>query len=145
VFLAAFLHLSAMSELADYVRRGAGKISPVILKRVYKALPMLKIEFAQIDAPSFPHLEQQLQFLSNLVEDFADGKADEVPYCTVAAACYAVIYARKQWDLIPDFVPDVGRADDSAVVRVVLIENETILSEYATKVNLNWRAISVKP
>ena len=134
-----------MSELADYVRRGTGKISPLILKRVYKALPMLKIEFAQIDAPSFPHLEQQLQFLANLVEDFADGKADEIPYCTVAAACYALIYARKKWDLIPDFVPDVGRADDSAVVRLVLIENELMLSEYAAKVNVNWRTISVKP
>jgi uncharacterized membrane protein YkvA (DUF1232 family) len=86
-----------------------------------------------------------LQFLSNLVEDFADGKADEVPYCTIAAACYAIIYARKKWDLIPDFVPDIGRADDSAVVRVVLIENERILANYATKVNVHWRSISVNP
>jgi uncharacterized membrane protein YkvA (DUF1232 family) len=141
----AFLHLSGMSELAEFVRRGAAKVSPLILKRVYKALPMLKIEFAQIDAPSFPHLEQQLQFLANVVEDFADGKADEIPYCTVAAACYAIVYARKKWDLIPDFVPDVGRADDSAVVRTVLIENEAIFELYAAQVNVNWRAISVKP
>jgi uncharacterized membrane protein YkvA (DUF1232 family) len=134
-----------MAELAEFVRRGAGKVSPLILQRVYKYLPMLKIEFAQIDAPKFPHLEQQLQFLANLVEDFADGKANEIPYCTVAAACYAIIYARRQWDLIPDFVPEVGRADDSGVVRVVLIENERILAEYAAKVNVNWRAISVSP
>lgn len=134
-----------MAEVAEFVRRGASRVSPLILKRVYKELPILKIEFAQIEAPSFPHLEQQLQFLANLVEDFADGKADEVPYFTVAAACYAIVYARKKWDLIPDFVPDVGRADDSAVVRTVLIENEAILSEYAAKVNQNWRAISVKP
>ena len=117
----------------------------MILRRVYKALPMLKIEFAQIQAPGFPHLEQQLQFLANLVEDFADGKADEIPYCTVAAACYAMIYARRKWDLIPDFVPDLGRSDDSGVVRVVLIENERILSEYAAKVKADWKLISVSP
>ncbi len=134
-----------MAELAEFVRRGASRISPLILRGVYTALPMLKIEFAQIDAPSFPHLEQQLQFLANLVEDFADGKANEVPYFTIAAACYALVYARQKWDLIPDFVPDVGRADDSGVVRVVLIENEAILANYALKVNVNWRAISVKP
>jgi uncharacterized membrane protein YkvA (DUF1232 family) len=134
-----------MAEVAEFVRRGAARISPLILKRVYKALPMLKIEFAQIDAPSFPHLEQQLQFLANVVEDFADGKADDVPYGAVAAACYAIIYARKKWDLIPDFVPDLGRADDSAVVRAVLIENEATFEEYAKKVNVNWRGISVKP
>jgi len=134
-----------MAEVAEFVRRGASRISPAILKRVYKALPMLKIEFAQIDAPSFPHLEQQLQFLANVVEDFADGKADEIPYCTVASACYAIIYARKKWDLIPDFVPDLGRADDSAVVRTVLIENESILSIYASDVNVNWRTIGINP
>jgi uncharacterized membrane protein YkvA (DUF1232 family) len=134
-----------MPELAEFVRRGAARISPLILHRVYKELPMLKIEFAQIEAPHYPHLEQQLQFLANLVEDFADGKADEIPYCAVAAACYAVIYARRKWVLIPDFVPDVGRADDSAVVRVILIENEQTLSAYAAKVNMNWRDISVAP
>jgi uncharacterized membrane protein YkvA (DUF1232 family) len=134
-----------MAEVAEFVRRGAARISPLILKRVYKALPMLKIEFAQIDAPSFPHLEQQLQFLANVVEDFADGKADEIPYTAIAGACYAIIYARKKWDLIPDFVPDLGRADDSAVVRAVLIENEAIFSEYSLKVNVNWREIGVKP
>lgn len=106
---------------------------------------MLKIEFAQIEAPRFPHLEQQLQFLANVVEDFADGKADELPYCAVAAACYALVYARRKWDLIPDFVPEFGRADDSSVVRVVLIENERIFEEYANRVNVNWRTISVSP
>jgi uncharacterized membrane protein YkvA (DUF1232 family) len=134
-----------MAEVAEFVRRGASKVSPSILKRVYKALPMLKIEFAQIDAPSFPHLEQQLQFLANVVEDFADGKADEIPYCAISAACYAIVYARKKWDLIPDFVPDMGRADDSAVVRTVLIENEAIFAEYAAKVKVDWQTIGVKP
>jgi uncharacterized membrane protein YkvA (DUF1232 family) len=134
-----------MSEVAEFARNGASKVSPLTLKRVYKALPLLKVEFAQIEAPNFPHLEQQLQFLANLVEDFADGKADEVPYCTVAAACYAIVYARKKWDLIPDFLPEMGRSDDSAVVRAVLIENEPVFKEYATKVNVNWNEVGVSP
>jgi uncharacterized membrane protein YkvA (DUF1232 family) len=141
----AFATFALMAELAEFVRNGASTISPLILKRVNKELPMLKIEFAQIEAPRFPHLEQQLQFLANVVEDFADGKADEIPYCAVAAACYAIIYARKKWDLIPDFVPDVGRSDDSAVVRSVLIDNETTFKGYAARTNVNWREISVEP
>src|SRR3954468_15585771 len=112
-----------MSELAEFVRRGAAKITPQIARGVYKKLPMLKVEFTQIHAPKFPHLVTQLQFLANLIEDFLDDKAGEVPYTTFASACYAVIYAERQWDLIPDSVPEVGMADDSAVVRVVLIEN----------------------
>ena len=132
-----------MAEFAEFVRRGAAKVTPQLVERVHKKLPMLKLQFAQIEAPSYPHLVPQLQFLTNLVEDFVDGKADEVPLVTVAAACFAIVYAQRQWDLIPDPITDIGRMDDSGVVRVVLIENERVLSEYAAKQGLNWRTIGV--
>src|SRR5688572_10981621 len=108
-----------MAELAEFVQGGTAKITPQILRGVYKKLPMMKVEFAQIHAPKFPHLVTQLQFLANVVEDFVDGKADEVPYVTVAAACYALIYVQRETDLIPDSIPDFGMSDDSGVVRVV--------------------------
>lgn len=133
-----------MAELADFVRTNAAKINAQILKRVHKKLPMLKLEFAQMHAPSFPHLIPQLQFLANAVEDFVDGKADELPLVTIASACFAIIYAQRQWDLIPDPIHDLGRTDDSGVVRVVLIENERVLAEYAEKVGVNWHTITVK-
>jgi uncharacterized membrane protein YkvA (DUF1232 family) len=132
-----------MAELAEFVHRGAAKITPQILRGVYKKLPMLKVEFAQIHAPKFPHLVSQLQFLANVVEDFAEDKAEDLSYFAAASACYAIIYAQRQWDLIPDSVPDVGLADDSGVVRVVLIEHERALSKYAQKIGMTWRAISV--
>ena len=134
-----------MAEIAEFVRNGAAKITPSILKGVCKKMPMLKLQFAQLHAPKFPHLIPQLQMLSNLVEDFADGKAEDIPLTTVASACFAIIYAQRQWDLIPDPIHDVGRSDDSSVVRAVLIENEKVLSEYAAKQGLNWRTISVNP
>lgn len=133
-----------MAELAEFVHGGAAKITPRVLRGIYKKLPMLKVEFAQLDAPQFPHLVPQLQFLADVVEDFADGKADELPYVTAASACFALIYARRQFDLIPDSIPDLGLADDSGVVRVVLIENEKVLAQYAEKLGVNWRAIGVK-
>lgn len=133
-----------MAELADFVRSNAAKINPLIVNRVYKKLPMLKLEFAQLHAPSFPHLIPQLQFLANVVEDFVDGKADEVPLVTIAGAVFAIIYAQRQWDLIPDPIKDLGRTDDSGVVRVVLIENERVLADYAQKLGMNWNTITVK-
>jgi uncharacterized membrane protein YkvA (DUF1232 family) len=116
-----------------------------ILRGIYKQLPMLKIEFAQINAPNYPHLNEQLDFLANVVEDFIDGKAEELPLVTVAGAAFALIYAHRKMDLIPDFIPDIGRADDSGIVRVVLIENERALSAFAEKIGGNWKKLSTAP
>src|SRR4051812_30341541 len=134
-----------MSEIAKFVSHGASKITPAILRGVHKKLPLLKVEFAQINAPRFPHLVDQLEFLANVVEDFIEGTADEIPFCVLAASTFALIYAHRQTDLIPDSIPEWGHADDSSVVRAVLIEHERVLSDYAQKVGSSWSKITVNP
>jgi len=134
-----------MSEIAQFARHGAAQVTTKVLRGVHKKLPFLKVEFAQINAPKYPHLVDQLEFLAVVVEDFADGEADEVPYVAVASATFALIYAHRQFDLIPDSDPKYGRADDSSVVRAVLIEHERVFAEFAKKRHLNWSKITVKP
>jgi uncharacterized membrane protein YkvA (DUF1232 family) len=134
-----------MAEIAKYVRHGAAQVTPKILMGVHKKLPMLKMEFTQIQAPKYPHLVEQLEFLANVVEDFADNADPEVPYWTAAAATFALIYVHRQTDLIPDHDPEFGWSDDSSVVRAVLIEHEKALSGYASRHDLNWSRITVKP
>ncbi|HKS38149.1 MAG TPA: hypothetical protein VJW76_13210 [Verrucomicrobiae bacterium] len=134
-----------MSEIAQFVRHGTAQITPKVLQGVHKKLPFLKVEFAQINAPKYPHLVDQLEFLAVVVEDFADGEADELPYLAVAGATFALIYAHRQFDLIPDSDPKYGRADDSSVVRAVLMEHERVFDEFAKKRRLNWSKITVKP
>lgn len=134
-----------MSEIAQFVRHGSSRITPRILKAIHAKLPMLKMEFATINAPRYPHLVNQLEFLADVVEDFAEGVTEEVPYVAVAGAVFALIYAHRQFDLIPDSIPEFGHADDSGVVRAVLIEHERVLSAYAAKQQWSWAAITVKP
>ena len=133
-----------MAEIVKFVHHGAAQITPQILKGVHKKLPFLKMEFAQINAPKYPHLVEQLEFLADVVEDFAEGEADELPYVAVAAAAFALVYAHRQVDLIPDTIPGFGHADESSVVRAVLMENEKALAAFATKHRLNWSRITVK-
>jgi uncharacterized membrane protein YkvA (DUF1232 family) len=128
-----------------FVHRGAAQITPKILKGVHKKLPMLKMEFAQINAPKYPHLVEQLEFLANVVEDFVDGEDPDLPLVTVASSAFALVYAHRQLDLIPDQNAEYGFADDSAVVRTVLIEHEKVLADYGTRHRLNWAKITVKP
>ncbi len=145
VFFPAFGQTRPMSEIAKFVRRGAARITPQILKGVHKKLPMLKVEFAQINSPQYPHLVDQLEFLAEVVEDFAEGVSDDLPYFTLASAVFALVYAHRQFDLIPDTVPEFGHADDSGVVRAVLIEHEKVLANYAARRGLNWSKFSLNP
>jgi len=134
-----------MSEIVQFVHRGASQITPKVLRGVHKKLPFLKVEFAQINAPKFPHLVDQLEFLADVVEDFAEGADEDLPYVAVAGAAFALIYAHRQFDLIPDRDPEYGRADDSAVVRAVLMEHEKVLADFANRHRLNWSKITVRP
>ena len=134
-----------MSEIAQFVHHGAAQITPKILRGVHKKLPFLKMAFTQINAPKYPHLVEQLEFLADVVEDFAEGAEDGLPFVTVASGVFALIYAHREKDLIPDFVPEFGHADESSVVRAVLIEHEKVLADYAIRHHVNWANITVNP
>lgn len=134
-----------MSEFVNYVNHGASRVTPRVVELVLRQLPMWKVEFTQIHAPKFPHLVDQLEFLADAVEDFAEGVYKDLPYFAFAEAVFALTYAHKKIDVIPDLLPDIGRADDSSVVRAVLIQNEKAFEKYADTQGFNWKKITSKP
>jgi len=137
--------LDGMQEIAHLVQRGTAAIAPNILKGVHKKLPFLKLKFTELDDPAYPHLTDQLEFLADVVEDVAEGVEEDLPYVTVAAAVFALLYAHRHLDLIPNALPEIGLADDSAIVRAVLIEHEKVLAAYAERHKMRWDAITVEP
>jgi uncharacterized membrane protein YkvA (DUF1232 family) len=134
-----------MAEIVEFVNRGAMSISPAIVEKVLRALPQWKLEFTQIYEPLFPHLGHQLDFLANAVEDFAEGAYKELPFYAIAQATFALIYSHKKMGIIPDAVLNLGRADDSSVVRAVLIQNEKSFAIYAASQDQDWAVITSQP
>jgi len=134
-----------MAEIADFVNRGAVTITPSIVDRLVRSLPQWKLEFTQIYEPLFPHLGTQLDFLANAIEDTAEGAYKDLPYAAVAQAAFALIYAHKKVGIIPDAVLSLGRADDSSVVRAVLIQNEKAFAIYAADQDIDWSRITSQP
>jgi uncharacterized membrane protein YkvA (DUF1232 family) len=134
-----------MSEIATYVIHGSSQVSPATLEKTLRNLPMWKVEFAAINAPLFPHLVDQLEFLADLVEDVAEGVYKELPYTALAAAVFALIYAHRKADLIPDSVAHLGHADDSSVARAVLILHERAFAKYAEANDVDFDRISSRP
>ena len=134
-----------MSEFAEYVNHGASLVTPRVVDNVLRQLPIWKIEFTQINDPKFPHHEDQLEFLADAVEDFAEGAYKDLPFYAISQAVFALTYAHKKVDVIPDLIPNLGRADDSSVVRTVLIQNEKTFAKYAAAMGFNWAKITSEP
>jgi uncharacterized membrane protein YkvA (DUF1232 family) len=108
-------------------------------------LPQWKLEFTQINAPKFPHLVDQLEFLADAVEDATEGAYNELPFVAVAQAVFALLYAHKKMGIIPEGVLELGGADNSSVVRAVLIQNEKAFAIYAGTQSINWQKITSLP
>jgi hypothetical protein len=134
-----------MSEIVKFVNRGAATITPAIAEKVLRHLPQWKLEFTQIAAPKFPHLVDQLEFLADAVEDAVEGAYKELPYAGLAQAVFALIYTHKKGGVLPETIMELGRADDSSVVRAVLIQNEKDFAIYAGKQGVDWRKITSQP
>jgi uncharacterized membrane protein YkvA (DUF1232 family) len=134
-----------MPEIAKFVNNGAASITPAIAEKVLRQLPQWKLEFTQITAPKFPHLVDQLEFLADAVEDTVEGAYKELPYAAFAQAMFALVYAHKKNGIIPESVLELGRADDSSVVRAVLIQNEKAFAIYAGKQGVDWQKITSQP
>jgi uncharacterized membrane protein YkvA (DUF1232 family) len=134
-----------MPEIVKFVNNGAAAITPAVAEKVLRMVPQWKLEFTQITAPRFPHLVDQLEFLADTVEDVMEGAYKDLPYVAVAQAVFALIYAHKKIGIIPDYVLELGRADDSSVVRAVLLQNEKAFAIYAGSRSLDWAHITNRP
>jgi uncharacterized membrane protein YkvA (DUF1232 family) len=87
----------------------------------------------------------QLEFLADAVEDAVEGTYKDLPYVAIAQAVFALLYAHKKMGIIPDSILELGRADDSSVVRAVLIQNEKAFAIYAGAQGVNWQKITSQP
>ncbi len=134
-----------MSEIVKFVNNGAAAITPAVAEKVLRQLPQWKLEFTQIQAPLFPHLVDQLEFLADAAEDVLEGAYKDLPYSAFSQAIFALVYAHKKGGIIPDTVLSLGYADNSSVVRAVLIQNEKAFAVYANTQGGDWQKITSQP
>jgi len=68
-----------------------------------------------------PHLESlriQVDFTLDFLRDHIEGECQQVPYSTVSLLTAGICYFADEMDVIPDFLPGVGRLDDAAVMQM---------------------------
>ena len=58
--------------------------------------------------------------LVELLGDYFRRRYREIPYSTIAASAFAILYVINPIDLVPDFLPVVGWSDDITIVGLIL-------------------------
>ena len=104
-------------DLQQFILDGARRITPARLAKLVRKLPEVRLVATQVT--EFPQLPDQVEFLSQLIEDFYSGLSPDIPYVAIAEGAFALSYLRKGIDIIPDSISGVGYADDAAIINTV--------------------------
>ena len=128
----------SVASVSEYIEEGAALLTAEYHGELRAELPLLNIKFAAIEAPQFPHLQQQLKLLADFFEDTADSVFLAGSDASRKETAFALGYAAKEIDIIPDFVPEIGYADDSLIVRTVLSRHQDVFRDYYRFRKMRW-------
>ena len=110
-------------------------------RQLRSALTDLHLQIASMAAPQFPHLRQQVKLLVDFFADTTDGIFLNGSEASRKETAFALRYTAKQKDIIPDFVPEIGYADDALIVRTVLSRHRDVFGDYCRFREIDWSEI----
>lgn len=84
-----------------------------------------------------PQLTRQLEFLVDYFETNPCNQPEKIRNETI----FALLYAAKDMDLMPDDLPEVGYLDDAAVAESVLARHAETFERYCAAKDIDWAAI----
>jgi uncharacterized membrane protein YkvA (DUF1232 family) len=134
-----------VASIAEYIEESAALLTAEYLDQPRAELPLLNIQFAAIEAPQFPHLQQQLKLLTDFFEDTADSVFPAGSDASRKETAFAIGYTAKETDIISDFVPEIGYADDSLIVRTVLSRHQEVFRDYCRFRKIRWSKSILAP
>ncbi len=120
--------------MADYrkvVREGSAKVSEGDVRRAVEEFPA-KLEAARSRVS--PEFIENAKALWEMLRDWLRGEYREVPWATIAAAAFALLYFINPFDIVPDFLIPAGLVDDATVLGLVIAAVGHDLRKYR-----NWR------
>lgn len=112
----------------EYIRRGAERIDRADLERLLARAEEITDRFAR--EHGLERYYNDARLLVDMLSDYYKGSYRHVPWWAIAAVVFSLLYVLNPFDLIPDFLPVIGIADDIAVVAVLLKMIERELEHY---------------
>jgi uncharacterized membrane protein YkvA (DUF1232 family) len=114
----------------DFVEKGGRSIGEDDVQHVVEKADTIEKRFSK-EGP-LGRLVDDGQLLLSLVKDYWRREYRQIPYWTLAAVTFTLLYVANPLDLVPDALPGVGLVDDAAVLSVCLLMVEQDLHDYKT-------------
>jgi uncharacterized membrane protein YkvA (DUF1232 family) len=90
------------------------------------------------DRREHPELAHRARVALHLLADHTRGECPQIPYQTVSLLATALLYYLTPVDVIPDFIPHVGKSDDAVMLDVAWRLAGPGIQRY-----LDWKGLSL--
>jgi uncharacterized membrane protein YkvA (DUF1232 family) len=100
------------TALVDLARR----MAPADVTSLMGREQELRRRAAQLTEPQLALLRDQLALALDCLRDHVAGNCPQIPYSTISLLAAGVCYFADDLDLVPDFLPRIGRLDDGAMM-----------------------------
>jgi uncharacterized membrane protein YkvA (DUF1232 family) len=91
----------------------AGKPGRLMLLLSTLAIKLREVNWQSVNAGA---VKEKIFLLGRLIKAYAQGQYREIPWKTMLIVVAAVIYFINPLDLLPDFIPVAGLADDFGIL-----------------------------
>ncbi len=137
--LTAYIHYVSEEgiDLHRFVEQGGRLLGHEDLANLGTDLGALE-EKISVLREEYPIFGRQLEFLAGFIDSHA---ATSSPQARKEAA-FALLYAAKDADLMPDHLPGVGFLDDAAVTAIVFARHSAIFQEHCAARGIEWDTVT---
>lgn len=104
------------SDLRTIVLESAGQLAPGDIETLMANETAIRRRASKVPAASLPLFRAQLDLAIDCLRDHHEGRCPQIPYRTISILAAAVLYFADEYDIIPDFLPRMGRLDDAAIM-----------------------------
>jgi uncharacterized membrane protein YkvA (DUF1232 family) len=124
-----------LRDFRSHLLRHAAEIAPADVTALLARAAEMRRRAAD-DGRTRPTLRHDVELALALLRDHAAGSIPHVPYRTIGLLAAALYYYLDPVDVIPDFVPGVGTADDALVLAYAYEEGADGVHRYRA-----WREL----
>ena len=118
------------SHIFEDLEKESSKAGQKDLDKVLSNAEKVKKKSERLSLGKNFRLFKQVSLAYEMIKDYRSGAFTSIPWKTIAQITVAVLYFLNPFDIIPDFIPFVGYADDALVLTAVFKAVQVDLKNY---------------